>query len=298
MDASPNIGQTGRSIWWPHHRRLLRPERRGPALPRRPPARHGLRRNDRSDQASGPERRQPAPRFLRDPFAQARVHLVHSDNKPVQIQAEVTPHPQTLSRYLHRLPASTFTAGRSDSSSAKCSRNAAALVPGTQRPGQSNSTKAEAMSRATRIATVVGLPIGLAALAGPSLAAAPMKAGKYIGQWNKGPIGPYPHKVIVNVSKDGKSAKATLYCQGRRIDATSRFAITKAPSTARRDSGPVRSGRSRATSSLPARRPRTLRSSRPATTRIHGDSCSPGCNAGVQASAPRRKLLDDRDETR
>jgi hypothetical protein len=83
------------------------------------------------------------------------------------------------------------------------------------------------MSRATRIATVVGLLIGLAALAGPSLAAAPMKAGRYVGQWNKGPLGSYPHKVIINVSKNGKSAKATLYCQGRRIDATSRFAITK-----------------------------------------------------------------------
>lgn len=83
------------------------------------------------------------------------------------------------------------------------------------------------MSRATRTATVVGLLIGLGALAGPSLAAAPMKAGKYVGQWNNGPIGPYPHKVILNVSKDGKSAKATLYCQGRRIDSTSPFAITK-----------------------------------------------------------------------
>lgn len=83
------------------------------------------------------------------------------------------------------------------------------------------------MSRATRIATVVGLLIGLAALAGPSLAANPTKASKYVGQWNHGPIGPYPHEVIVNVSRDGKSANATLYCQGRRIDSTSRFAITK-----------------------------------------------------------------------
>jgi hypothetical protein len=83
------------------------------------------------------------------------------------------------------------------------------------------------MSRATRIATLVGLLIGLAALAGPSLAANPTKAGKYVGQWKKGPIGPYPHEVILNVSKNGKSAKATLYCQGRRIDSTSRFAITK-----------------------------------------------------------------------
>ncbi|MEO8968529.1 MAG: hypothetical protein ABI355_12965 [Solirubrobacteraceae bacterium] len=83
------------------------------------------------------------------------------------------------------------------------------------------------MSRATRIATVVGLLVGVAALAGPSLAANPTQGGRYVGQWKNGPIGPYPHEVIVNVSKDGKSAKATLYCQGRRIDSTSRFAITK-----------------------------------------------------------------------
>jgi hypothetical protein len=87
--------------------------------------------------------------------------------------------------------------------------------------------KEEAMSRATRIATVVGLLVGLAALAGPSLAALPKKGGRYVVQWNKGPIGPYPHEVIVNVAKDGKSAKATLYCQGQRIDSTSRFAISK-----------------------------------------------------------------------
>lgn len=106
----------------------------------------------------------------------------------------------------------------------------------------------KAMSRATRIATVVGLLIGLAAMAGPSLAANPTKGGKYVGPWNNGPIGPYPHQVTAE-SRPGFACeglfRSSMKPPHRRVAGSvgaSRPPAAGGPPVCRRPSGPSPTG--------------------------------------------------------
>jgi hypothetical protein len=78
------------------------------------------------------------------------------------------------------------------------------------------------MGRAIRIGAA-GLVVGLMALAGAALGANPTKGAQYVGQFTHG----LSKKVVLQVSRSGKSATATLYCAGTRAGSLPRFAITK-----------------------------------------------------------------------